>query len=125
MKLISLVYDKGFNMLLYFPVLTEPYIQRPLDLYHLKRVPVPIQNKMQRQFPSPAAQKRLYGYDRGKLYFLDKSRIIFMQTHRTLIFCESNILVKHKTLQRCESAVFFDLSPDIFNANFEITSFRT
>ena len=45
MKLISLGYDKDFNLLLQFPEFIEPYTQKPLALYQLKTIPVPIKNK--------------------------------------------------------------------------------
>ena len=44
MKLISFGYDKDFNLLLKFPVFTEPYTHEPLALYQLEKVPVLIKD---------------------------------------------------------------------------------
>ena len=42
MKLISFGYDEDFNLLLQFPSFTDPYTQKPLALYQLTIVSVPI-----------------------------------------------------------------------------------
>ena len=38
MKLISFVYDEGFNLLFQFPVFIKPCTQMPLTLYQLETV---------------------------------------------------------------------------------------
>ena len=38
-------------------------------------------------------------------------------------FCESVFLVKHKTSHSCESAIFFNLQPDIINDNCDFRFF--
>ena len=40
MKLVSLTYDKDFNLLLPFPAFAEPYTQKPLALFQLETVTV-------------------------------------------------------------------------------------
>ena len=44
MKLVSFGYDKDFNLFLQFPIFIEPYTQKPLALYQLETVPVPIKD---------------------------------------------------------------------------------
>ena len=44
-KLVSLGYDKDFNLLLKLPVFIEPYIKKPMTLHQPETVPVPIKDK--------------------------------------------------------------------------------
>ena len=44
MKLVSFSYNKDFNLLFQFPIYIEPYTQKPLVLYQLESVPVPIKD---------------------------------------------------------------------------------
>ena len=45
MELVSILYDKDFNLQLQFPVFIEPYTPKPLALYHLEAVSPPIKDK--------------------------------------------------------------------------------
>ena len=45
MQLVTCGIDKDMNLILQFPVFTQPYTQKPLILYQLETVPVPILDK--------------------------------------------------------------------------------
>ena len=70
-----------------------------------------------------AAQKKLFGYDRRKLHSLTSVESDACNHIGHEYFCKTILLVKHKTLQICESAVFFDLSPDITDKNCKFKIF--
>ena len=42
MKLVTFCSDKERNLIIQFPVFIQPYMQRPLILYQIETVPVPI-----------------------------------------------------------------------------------
>ena len=45
MPLITFSIDKDMNLIIQFPVLVQPYTQKPLILYQLETVPVPVLDK--------------------------------------------------------------------------------
>ena len=42
MQLVTFGIDMEMNLMIQFPVFMQPYIQKPLTLYQLETVPVPI-----------------------------------------------------------------------------------
>ena len=42
MQLVTFSIDREMNLMIQFPVSIQPYIQKPLTLYQLEMVPVPI-----------------------------------------------------------------------------------
>ena len=45
MQLVTFGIDKGMNLVIQFPVFLQPYTQKPLILYQLETVPLPILDK--------------------------------------------------------------------------------
>ena len=45
MQFVTFGIDKDVNLIIQFPVFIQPYTQKPLILYQLETVPVPILNK--------------------------------------------------------------------------------
>ena len=45
MQLVTFSIDKNMNLIIQFPVFIQPYTQKPLILYQLETVPVPILDK--------------------------------------------------------------------------------
>ena len=45
MQLVTFHIDKDMNLIIQFPVFIQPYTQKPLILYQLEMVPVPILDK--------------------------------------------------------------------------------
>ena len=46
MQLVTFGIDKDMNLVIQFPVFIQPYTQKPLILYQLEMVPVPILDKI-------------------------------------------------------------------------------
>ena len=45
MPLVNFSIDKDMNLIIQFPVFVQPYTQKPLILYQLETVPVPVLDK--------------------------------------------------------------------------------
>ena len=45
MQLVTFGFDKEINLVIQFPVFMQPYTLKPLILYQLEKVPVPILDK--------------------------------------------------------------------------------
>ena len=45
MPLITFCIDRDMNLIIQFPVFVQPYTQKPLILYQLETVPVPVLDK--------------------------------------------------------------------------------
>ena len=118
MKLVSFGYDKDFNLLLQFPVFTEPYTQKPLALHQLETVPVAIKIIVQK--PVHILGYKYYLAMRGENYIsLTFAELDTCKHFGHERFCETIFSTKHKTSQSCESAVFTELFPDIIDNNSE------
>ena len=42
MKLVTFGIDQNRNLIIQFPIFVQPYMQKPLTLYHIETIPVPI-----------------------------------------------------------------------------------
>ena len=115
MKLVTFGINRDQNLIIQFPVFIQPYTQQPLILYQIETVPVPIvdQNKQANSYTH-------LWIDR--LYITLNSENCILVRHQELrtcirigyeLYCKELFMVKHKTKYSCESAIYFDLGPDI------------
>ena len=105
---VSFEYDKVFNLLLQFSVFNEAYTQKLLALYRLETAPVAGQRQQYRnKFVYMAAvQEKLFGLIEEDCISPSSAHLA---THKDIgheYFCEAIYLVKHRTPQSCESAIF-------------------
>ena len=111
------------NLVIQFPVFIQPFIQKPLILYHLETVPVLILDTN--------TEAQSYNHLQvSKPYLALNSEIYISLTHQELwsckkigneFYCEELFIVKHKSRYSCESAIYFYLTTDIIrnNCNFD------
>ena len=110
------------NLVIQFLVFIQPYIQKPLILYQLQTVPVPILDN------NTEAQSYTHLHV-NKPYIALNSETYIALTHQELrsckkigneFYCEELFVVKHKSSYSCESAIYFNLTTDIIrnNCNF-------
>ena len=123
MQLVTFSIDRNMNLVVQFPVFIQPYIQKPLVLYQLETVPVPILD----------TNTEVQSYTHlhvNKPYFALNSETYTSLTHQELrsfkmigkkFYCEELFIVKHKSSYHCESAIYFNLTTDIIrnNCNFD------
>ena len=125
MKLVSFGYDKDFNLLLQCQVLIEPYTQKPLALYQLEEVPVPIKdtNTEANSYTWLQLKKDYLAMTEENYISLTSAELPTCKHIGNEYFFKSIFLVKHKTPQSFGSAVIFDLSPGSINDNCEFKFF--
>ena len=123
MQLVTFGIDRDMNLVIQFPVFIQPYIQKPLILYQLETVPVPILNT------NTEAQSYTH-LQVSKPYLALNSETYISLTHQELqsckkigneFYCEELFIVKHKSSYSRESAIYFNLTTDIIrnNCNFD------
>ena len=115
MQLVTFGIDRDINLVVQFLTFIQPYIQKPLVLYQLETVPVPIlDTNMEAQSYTPLHV--------NKPYLALNSETYISLTHQELrsckmigneFYCEELFIVKHKSSYSCESAIYFNLTTDI------------
>ena len=129
MQLITISFDKDINLVVQFPVFIQPYTQKPLILYQLETVPVPILDR------NNAAQSYMHLWVRKPYIALNLETYISLR-HQDLrsckrigheFYCEELFIVKHKSSYSCESAIYFNLTTNIIrnNCNFDFYFSKT
>ena len=107
------------NLVIQFLVFIQPYTQKPLILYQLETVPVPILDT------NTKAQSYTH-LEVKKPYLALNSETYISLTHQELrscikigneFYCEEHFVVKHKSSYSCESAIYFNLTIDIIRNN--------
>ena len=122
MQLVTVGIDKYMNLVIQFPVFIQPYTQKPLILYQLQIVPVPILDT------NTEAQSYTH-LKVKKPYLALNSETYISLTHQKLRSCknignefyrEELFIVKHKSNYSHESAIYYNLTTDIIrnNCNF-------
>ena len=82
MQLVTFSIDKDVNLIIQFPVFIQPYTQKPLILYQLETVPIPIFDKntkaqlytlLQVRMPYIALNSETYFFGTAGLEFMQKN----------------------------------------------------
>ena len=111
--------DKDMNLIIQCPVFIQPYTQKPLILYQLETVPVPILDQ------NTKAQSYTYLSIKKPYIVLNFETYISLRQQEHVksyeFYCEKLFVVKHKSSYSCESAIYFNLTVDIIknNCNFD------
>ena len=125
MQLVTFGINRDMNLVIQFLVFIQPYIQKPLVLYQLETVPVPILDT------NTNTEAHSYTHLHvNKPYLALNSETYISLTHQELrsckmigneFYCEELFVVKHKSSYSCESAIYFNLTTDIIrnNCNFD------
>ena len=119
MKLVTFSIDRDRNLIIQFPIFIQPYIQQPLVLNQIERVPVLIVDQN-----TQADSYMHLQVDRPYIMLNTETYITTRQQElRTCkrmgheFYCEELFMVKHKSKYSCESAIYFDLGPEIIKEN--------
>ena len=120
MQLITFGIDKDMNLVIQFPVFIQPYTQKPLVLYQLETVPVPILDRNNEAQSYTHLQIR-------KPYIALNSETFISLRHQELrsckwigheFYCEELFVAKHKSSYSCESAIYFNLTTDVIKNKY-------
>ena len=119
MQLITFSIDKDMNLIIQFLVFIQPYTQKPLVLYQMETVPVPILDR------NTEAQSYMHLQIRKPYIALNSETYISLR-HQELrsckrigheFYCEELFIIKQKSSYSSESAIYFNLTTDIIKNN--------
>ena len=121
MKLVTFGIDDMRNLIVQFPVFVHPHNQQHLTLYQLETVPVPIIDKNENaQSYTHLKVTKPYIALNSETYI--SLRIQELETCKKIgyeFYCEELFVVKHRSQQNCESAIYFDSNAEIIKENCE------
>ena len=123
MQLVTSGIDRDVNLVIQSQVFIQPYTQKPLILYQLDMVPVPILDK------NTKAQSYMHLQVRKPYIALNSETHISLRQQELRsckkigyeFHCKELFIVKHKSSYSCESAIYFNLTIGIIknNCNFD------
>ena len=107
------------NLVIQFPVFIQPYTQKPLILYQLETVPVPIldQNTKAQSYTHLRVKKPYIALNSETYISLRQQELRSCKKIGYEFYCKELFIVKHKSSYSCESAIYFNLSTDIIKNN--------
>ena len=119
MQLVTFSIDKDMNLVIQFPVFIQPYTQKPLILYQLETVPVPI------LYRNTKAQSYTHLQVRRPYITLNSETYISLRQQKLKsckrigyeFYCEELFIVKHKSSYSCENAIYFNLTTGVITSN--------
>ena len=112
-QLVTFGIARDMNLVIQFPVFIQPYTQKPLILYHLETVPVPIldQNTKGQSYTHLRIKKPYIALNLETYFSVRQQELRSCQKIGYEFYCKE--LVKHKSSYSCESALYFNLMTDI------------
>ena len=129
MQLVTFGIDKEMNLVIQFPVFIQPYIQKPLILYQLKTMPVPIldTNTEAQPYTHLHVNKPYIALNSETYIVLTQQELRSCKKIGNEFYCEELFVVKHKSSYSCEIAIYFNLTTDIIrnNCNFDFNYNKT
>ena len=123
MPLVTFGVDRKMNLVVQFPVFIQPYIQKPLLLYQLETVTVPIldTNMEANSYTHLCMNKTYLALNRETYISLTTQELRSCKMIGRKFYCEELFVVKHKSSYSCKSAIYFNLTTDIIRdiCNFD------
>ena len=118
MQLVTFGINSDMNLVVQFPVVIEPYMQKPLILYQLEPVPVPIldQNNKSQSYTHLRIKKPYIALN-SETYISLRQELRSCKKIGYEFYCKELFVVKHKSCYSCESAIYFNLTTDIIKDN--------
>ena len=115
MPLVTFSIDNDMNLIIQFVVFVQPYTQKPLILYQLDTVPIPILDKnIQTQSYMQLHIRKPYITLNSETYIsLRQQQLRSCKWIGYEFYCEELFVVKHKSSYSCESDIYFNLTTDI------------
>ena len=115
MQLVTFGIDSDMNLVIQFPVFIQPYTQKPLILYQLEAVPVPVldQNTKAQSYTHLRIKKPYIALNSETYISLRQQELRSCKKIGYKFYCKELFVVKHKSSYSCESAIYFNLTTDI------------
>ena len=114
MPLVTFGIDKDRNLIIQFPVVAQPNTQKPLVLYQLETVLIPIlaQNIKAHSYTHLQFTKPYIALNSDTYISLRQQELSTCKRIGYEFYCKELFVVKHKTSYSCESAIYFNLDTD-------------
>ena len=116
-SLIPIIADK--NLIMQFTGFIQSYTQQPLILYQIKTVPVPDidQNTQAHSYTHLQVVRPCIALNSETYITIRQQELRMCKRIGYELYCEKLFIVKHKSKYSCQSAIYFDLDPEIMNEN--------
>lgn len=111
MKLVTLAVEpETHSLLITFPIFIQPYRNQPLALYEIEtvKVPIPDENEAADSYSEVTVQKPYIAVNKDFYIQLRIEELRMCKKIKFEYYCEELFLVKHKTVQTCESALYYN-----------------
>ena len=119
MQLVTFGIDSNMNLVIQFLVFIQPYTQKPLILYQLETVPVPVldQNIKAQSYTHLRIKKPYIALNSETYISLRQQELRSCKKIGYEFYCKELFIVKHKSSYSWESAIYFNLTTDIIKNN--------
>ena len=119
MQLVTFGIDRDMNLVIQFLVFIQPYTQKPLILYQLETVPVPIldQNTKAQSYTHLRIKKPYIALNSETDISLRQQELGSCKKIGYEFYCKELFVVKYKSSYSSESAIYFNLTTDIIKNN--------
>ena len=119
MKLVTFRIDTKRNLIIQFPVFVQPYTHQPLILYQLETVPVIDKNTRADTYMKLQIRKPYIALNTETYINIRQQELTTCKKTGYEFYCKEPLVVRHKSRQSCQSAIFFDLDKEIIKQNCE------
>ena len=115
MQLVTFGIDKDMSLVIQFPVFIQPYTQKPLILYQLDTVPIPILDRYTKaqSYTHLRIEKPYIALNSETYISLRQQELGSCKKIGYEFYCKELFIVKHKSSYSCESANYSNLMTDI------------
>ena len=115
MKLVTFGIDQKRNLIIQFPIFVQPYTQQPLILYQLETVPVPIidQNTKAQSYTELKIIKPYIALNSETYINIRQQKLATCKRIGYEFYCKELYVIRHKSIDSCESTIYFDLDTKI------------
>ena len=119
MKLVMFGIDQDRNPIIQFPVSIQPYTQKPLTLYQIEMIPVPIldMNKKGDSYTWIRIDKPYIALNLDTYISIHSEELRICKRIGYEYYCEELFVVKSKSKYSCASALYFELDKQTIKEN--------
>ena len=119
MRLVTFGIDENDRLVVCFPIFVKDFSRKPMTLYQIETVPVPIldTNEEANSYSQAVINKPYIATNNDYYIQLEIEELFMCKQIKHIYFCEELFLVKHKTKHSCESALFYKLESTFIKQN--------
>ena len=120
MKLVTFGIDQDRNLIIKFPVFVQPYTQKPLTLYQVETIPVPIldMNKRADSYTWIRIDQPYIALNPDTYISIQSEELRTCKRIGYEYYCEELFVVKSKSNYSCASVLYFQLDKQTIKNNY-------